>query len=945
MPLPSSSVSSLSLAGVWRLRLDREDRGVAERWFAREIADLTIPLPGSLPGHGIGDPVTLETPWVGSIFDPSYFTSAKYAPYREPGNIKVPFWLQPETYYAGVAWYQRDIQPPADRAGRRLVLRLERPHWQTTVWLGERLLGVCDSLSVAHEHELPADLGAGPHRLTVRVDNRMLVDLGKNSHSISDHTQGNWNGIVGALELRAGPITRAEDVRVYPDFKHKRVEVRGVVRGPAGSSGGGEIAAAVGPRRVATTYALADGLAEFALELDLGPDAAEWDEFTPALHDLDLTVTPTAPAAPGGAAAPGPHRTTIRFGLREIGRDGRQLLINGRPLFLRGALDCATYPRTGHPPTDLASWRAVLGVIRTHGLNHVRFHSWCPPEAAFAAADELGLYLQVEVASWPNQGTVIGDDGPLDAWIDAETERISLAYGNHPSLVLMCACNEPDGPRHQAWLGGWILRRKARDPRPLYTAGAGWPEVPENEFHIRSEPRVQHWGEGLDSRLNALPPETATDYAHFIAERAVPVVSHEIGQWCAYPNYREMAKYTGYLKPRNFEIFRASLAANGLLAQADEFLHASGKLQALCYKEDIEAALRTDRMGGFQLLGLADFSGQGTALVGVLDAFWEEKGYIRPDEFRRFCAPTVPLARLRKRVFTTDETLETVLDLAHFGAAPLAAVTPEWRLLDASGASVRDGRLATTDIEIGLRSRIGRIALPLADLVAPARYRLEVVVALGDGREAANDWNIWLYPAVVAETVSDALVTERLDETARRRLADGGTVWLALRPGQVAPDPDGGPVALGFTSIFWNTAWTNGQAPHTLGLRCDPAHPALAGFPTDAHSDWHWWHVVSRAAAMILTDLPHELRPIVQVIDDWYSNRRLGLVIECKVGRGRLIVCGADLMAADDPVNRQLLASLLRYMGGATSAPTVSLEPAQVHGLLATIPLRTSSGN
>jgi hypothetical protein len=237
-----------------------------------------------------------------------------------------------------------------------------------------------------------------------------------------------------------------------------------------------------------------------------------------------------------------------------------------------------------------------------------------PPEAAFTAADELGVYLQVEAASWPNWSTTLGDGKPVDAWLEAETERILRAYGNHPSFAFFSPCNEPGGEHAEPWLRQWVARHKAEDPRRLFTAGSGWPEAPENQYHVRPQPRIQHWKDGLDSRINKLPPETRTDYRDDISGCSVPVVSHEIGQWCAYPNFAEITKYTGYLKPRNFEIFRDTLAAHHLAGQAQDFLIASGKLQILCYKEDIESALRTPEMGGFQLLGLSDFPGQGTAL-------------------------------------------------------------------------------------------------------------------------------------------------------------------------------------------------------------------------------------------------------------------------------------------------------------------------------------------
>ncbi|HYC70833.1 MAG TPA: hypothetical protein VEB66_06480 [Opitutaceae bacterium] len=922
-PVFMHAIETIDLAGEWQVALDRADRGLAENWPRHALRGQPIRLPGSLQQARIGDEVGVETRWTGGIFDKSYYTAAAFAPYREPGNIKVPFWLQPDTHYVGAAWYQRTIEVPAAWAGRRIVLTLERPHWSTSVWLDDRAIGADDANSVAHVHDLGDRIAPGRHVLTIRVDNRLHVDPGENSHSVSDHTQGNWNGIVGRIELTATAAVWIEDLQLHPDAATRIVAVRGHLGRTAGQPWpkSALLAGSAGGSGVQPLAIDDDG--SFAAEYKFAAGAALWDEFSPAVHSL-------AVALDNGEGR------EARFGFRRIGAHGRQLVINGRKLFLRGALDCAIFPKSGHPPTDVPSWRRVLGVIQAHGLNHVRYHSWCPPEAAFVAADELGLYLQVEVASWPNWSTTLGDGKPVDAWIDAETERIRRAYGNHPSFVFLAAGNEPSGARHEAWLAGWVTRQKAADPRRLYTAGAGWPEIPPNDFHIRSEPRIQQWGAGLASRINALPPETRTDYGDFIHERTVPVVAHEIGQWCVYPNFAEMAKYTGYLKPRNFEIFRASLEANGLGRQAHDFLVASGKLQALCYKEEIEAALRTRSMGGFQLLGLQDFPGQGTALVGVLDPFWEEKGYVSPEQFRRFCNRTVPLARLDKRVFTADEHLAADVEISHFGAAPLAAATARWALVDDRGQAVAQGIFPARDVEIGAQNRLGRVELSLAGLPAPARYRLGVTL---DGTPFANDWDVWVYPApaeVVEPVPPGITVASQLDAAAVARLEAGETVWLMLGPGQIRGDAVKGPIALGFSPIFWNTAWTNGQAPHTLGLLCDPRHPALAAFPTDAHSNWQWWYPIKKAAPMLLDGLPDGLRPIVQVIDDWSTNRRLALAFEARVGGGRLLVTSINFLEPVlDPVRRQLRASLLAYVAGEAFRPTESLSIEQVRQVVA----------
>ena len=925
-----------SLAGTWRFQLDRSDLGIGERWFARDLPK-RVQLPGSLPAQGIGDPVSVDTKWMGGIVDQSWFTAPEYAPYRQPGHVKIPFWLQPDTYYAGVAWYQREIEIPGEWVNKRVVLTLERPHWATHVWLDERDLGACDSLSTSHEYELGTGLRLGRHRLTIRVENRLIVDIGINSHSISDHTQGNWNGIVGELSLKATPAVYLDDLQLYPGAKDGEVTCVARLGNATDTPGTGNLLVSYlnssitahrgtgNPQRLAqvpVSWSATGALVKLAFELPAHAREA-WDEFNPQLHPLNFELSTG-------------DSKTINYGFRKLATQGTQFTINGRPTFIRGTLECCIFPKTGHPPTDVDSWKRILRIARSYGLNLLRFHSWCPPEAAFVAADELGFYYQVEIASWANQSTSLGDGKPVDQWLYREAERILKTYGNHPSFLLMPYGNEPGGRNASAYLAQWVDHWKAADPRRLYTSGSGWPQLPENDFHVTPDPRIQAWGAGLKSRINAKPPETCTDYRDYISKRSVPIISHEIGQWCVYPNFDEIPKYTGYLKPKNFEIFRDSLKAHHMRGLAHEFLLASGKLQVLCYKEEIESALRTPGMGGFELLDLHDFPGQGTALVGVLDPFWQEKGYVTAAEYSRFCNRTVPLARLAKRVFTTDERLTADLEVAHFGSAPIKGAQIHWCLVNERGRVVAGANLFSKEILLGNGTPLGHIEYTLKELAAPAKYRLVVSIKPPEPKAIAfeNDWDIWVYPAKVDTSVPTGItVASSLDSATVSALDAGGKVLLLIPPTRVKGDGHG-KVALGFSSIFWNTAWTGRQPPHTLGILCDPKNPALADFPAEYHSNWQWWYLVSQGGAMILDDLPPQLRPTVQVIDDWVTNRKLALIFEARVGFGKLMVCSIDLRHDDNPVSRQMLHSLLRYISGPHFNPSIAVSAEQIKSLM-----------
>ena len=937
LPLASSTQN---LAGSWAVQLDPSGKGVYYRWFDRAL-EQSLNLPGSLQAQGFGDDPTPLTRWIGDVVDRDWFSEPRYAPYRSPENFKLPFWLQTEKHFRGRAWYQRRIHIPEAWRGRRITLFLERPHWETRVWLDDQCLGANNSLSAPHVYELPAHVEPGEHFLTIRVDNEMIVDVGSNAHSVSEHTQSNWNGIVGRIELRAGSPVFLDDVRIFPNAAARSVRVDARIRSTLAHEAQVALHAACGAAQFSERLAVAPGESRtISFELALGPDAALWDEFTPHLHDLAVRL------AGDSAGIDLADERALRFGLRDVGVVGTQIAINGRPTFLRGTLECCIFPRTGYPPTDVDSWRRIFAVARAHGLNQLRFHSWCPPEAAFVAADEAGVYLQIECPVWANQGATIGEGGPLDAWIYEEAHRIVREFGNHPSFIMMAHGNEPAGRIHE-FLGRWVSYWSHFDPRRLYTSAAGWPILPENQYHNIPEPRVQAWGEELRSRINARPPETLTDYTDWVRRLDKPIVSHEIGQWCAYPNFDEIEKYTGVLKARNFEIFRDSLQANHMGDQAHDFLIASGKLQTLCYKEDIESAMRTPGFAGFHLLDLHDFPGQGTALVGVLDAFWESKGYVSAEEYRRFCDATVLLARMPKRYWRSSETFEARLDVAHFGAAALSDAVASWQLVDDAGAVVARGELPPQQVPIGNGTALGELRIPLAGLTPARRYRL---VAALPAANSENDWDIWVFAdRVDAAPPADVFVAHAFDDAARARLAAGGKVLLLLPPQSVRTTS-----TVGFSSVFWNTSWTRkapgravvgqlspgksaakGQAPHTLGILCDPQHPTFTHFPTSFHSDWQWWELIHGAAAMTLDHMPPALRPLVQPIDTWFDNHRLGLLFEARVCAGSLMVCSMDLHTNLDEriVARQFLHSLFAYMSSPAFAPAVALDEEQIRGL------------
>ena len=890
------AAETLDLAGTWQVALDRQDVGVAQGWATQSFAD-TLTLPGSLQAQGFGDDPSVDTAWTANVMDRSWWTSPDFAAYRQPGNVKIPCWLQPRKHYVGVAWYRRTVDVPAAWAGKRLTLSLERVHWSSRLWLDGTEIGGQDSLSAPHVYDLTGRLTPGSHALSLRIDNRMLVDVGNWAHSVSDHTQSNWNGVIGRLAVTATSPAAIANLRTFPDVAARAVRVE--VDVAAIAPGTGEVR--VGDQRTPVTWTAAGGTA--TLTVPLGADAALWDEFHPVLHPLTVHLT-------GDQAD---DTRTVSVGLREVGRSPQRMLtINGQDILLRGTLECCIFPQTGYPPTDVASWTRILDICRDHGLNHLRFHSWCPPTAAFQAADERGFYLQVEVAAWCQ----VGEGKPIDAWVEAETARIIAEHGNHPSLILLMVGNEmlPYGKAHEGrdrLLSAWSTTWSARDPRRLYAGSTLTTSVAGDQF------RVSSGSYGEKSWATGTYTSGSTSLPHLV---------HEMGQYGVFPDFRVLDRPVGFLQPKNFEIFRDRLRASGLEGKAAEFLHASGKLQALCYKEDIEAVLRAPDVAGYQLLDLHDFPGQGTALVGVLDAEWNEKGYITPAEYRRFAGASVVLATL-PRVLTDDQRVEVTLGFSHFGPTALRQVTPTWSVVADDGRVVAQGHLPPRDLPRGRNLDVGRLAI---DPLAPGRYRLQVQMDA-----VTNDWPIDVVPATTAIDIPPGveLATSPTDAVLQR-VADGATVVLCAADLGVNQPPGA------FVPVFWNRQWFPSQKTMTLGLLLDPRHPALAGFPTADHTTWVWKDVVERSSCLPVTGWP-EAAVIARWIDDWNTSRSLALIAECRIGSGRLVVAAVDAQQdlGKRPATRHLVRRLLAYAATPACAPTHALALAQAQTLLQQAPM------
>lgn len=890
--------NSIDLSGQWQVSLD------SLQTFQ------TISLPGNLDLAGIGTPNTL-TPAL-----------------TKPQLLH----LTRKHRFVGAAFYRRTIDVSKEMANKPLTLTLERIVWQSQVWIdGKKLAGEVESLTTPHQYTLLEGLKAGKHEVLIRIDNRKRYDMSTQemAHAYTDETQVKWNGILGKMTLKAENLVKVLSVQTFPDVARMSVKVitRLVRTLPKGKKHKGVLSLEVTgtPATTAATEKVGISSISFPVTVDqdtitvektlpLGDKAKLWDEFSPYVYGLTARFTK-------GKTLMAADSTT--FGMRDIRVKDGHLAVNGHRIFLRGTLECCIFPLTGCPPTDEAGWEKVFGSAKSWGLNHLRFHSYCPPEAAFRVADRLGFYLQIELPVW---SLTIGQDPAMNRFLYDEYKRIIANYGNHPSFCLLSAGNElqPDF----RFLNDFVSYMKQHDPRHLYTTtsftfeeGHGKQPEPADQYFV-TQWTEKGWvrGQGV---FDAEQPNFNKDYRQATTDIHTPLISHEIGQYSVYPNLEEIKKYTGTLDPLNFKAIRDDLQAKGLIGKAADYLLASGKLAVQLYKEEIERAMKTPKFDGFQLLGLQDFSGQGTALVGLVDAFWDNKGLTDERYFRQFNAPVTPLARFEKATWRSDETFRADVEIANYGKDDIMGKPVTWQLSDIEGKVVGQGQLAAKDIIQGKVTSIGAIEVALAEVKDASQLTLQVNVK---DTEWMNTWSIWVYPADLRLPKTDVVTTQDLN-AAMEALKKGQKVLFSPKKENVKG------LEGKFLPVFWSPVHFPRQAG-TMGLLVSPTHPALAHFPTEMHSNWQWWNLVKRSRVMNIDSI-RGAYPIVEDVDNFTNNRRLCSVFEARCGQGKLVVSSMDVLSDSEgkPEVKQMLYSLLCYMTSSDFNPTGSMSLEELSSL------------
>lgn len=839
--------AALDLSGSWKVFL-----GAGK-------ADTSGNVPDSVFREGIKLPGTLEENRKGKQVKD---TSSAY--------------LNQSWQYTGAAWYQKEIDIPESWRGKELQLYLERTK-VSTVWLDGRKVGRSALLSAPQVHILGEKAVPGKHRLTICIDNSpQLVAVG-GAHALSAHTQTNWNGIIGKIELKALSQLRIERLKIKPDAAGRTVVVELYIRNRTRQNVVVKIESFLPDRRhqvppLQLKLRLHNGDTLFRVAYPMGAGAVLWSEYNPALYTMRVSLLRNKSLMDTVSAG---------FGLRDFRPSGTQFSVNGAVTFLRGKNDGCIFPLTGYPPTDVATWRKLYRTAKSYGINHYRFHSYTPPEAAFEAADLEGLYLQAELPNWANFSL---KDTAHIRFQYREARAILDTYGNHPSFVMCSLGNELGGD--EAVHSKMVEDLKAYDDRVLYTQGTNAfyndPHPGKNDdFWVTMRTGKEDQKSTTDVRgafatteaigngiLNSLPPSTRRNFSA-VKDLSLPVIGHETGQYQSYPDYTEIPKYTGILRPLNLEIFKRRLEEKGMGNQAHDFFRASGMFSALLYREEVEMALRTPGFAGFQLLDLQDYPGQGTALVGLLNVFMENKGLISAETFRSFNNDVVLQLLMDKYTWTNNETYTANVQLVNYSLQNLDAEKIKWSVVrPADNEVLATGEFAPGQAAAGGIHPAGKIVLPLYKIKQACKLMVKLQIP-GSGYRA--EYPIWVYPSDIDLEV---------------------------------------PVGV------------------SIAGRID-------AFPTEFHTNWQWWSLLKNSRPLILDSTESGYRPIVQVIDNIDRNHKLGLVFEFKTGKGRLLVSMINLPALlDKPEARQLYHSMLKYISSDQFKPSAQLSPGQLNKLL-----------
>ena len=881
----------LDLSGKWSFQKQEPTDSREEAYFLTDSAtEGDFMVPGSTIENGIGD---------------SYI----YDHELTPANVQH---LRKKKSFIGKLWLRRTFTMSDLSDDKQYTLVFERVMWQSRVWLNGHYLGSDDSLSTPHRFDLTNFLKE-ENELIVCIDNQDIHQINTTPSAYTEETQSIWNGLVGKCVIEESEIGEPK-LKVSANYEKKQVSIDFLYDN----------------RKVKEASFLRcsvslEGQLLDEVELPMGNQSqmthsfslqefSEWDEFEPTLYEVTVEITNNQKVL---------YQTTEEIGFRKWSNEKQQLLLNDHPAFLRGTIDCCIFPMTGYPPTDEKAWEKIFHTIKDHGLNHVRFHSWCPPEAAFKVADRLGLYLQVEGPIWLDEWMTfkLGDKSDHYTFFLEESRRIVVEYGHHPSFCFFSCGNEIRGDYDILRTIVKELRKMA--PQILYTLTTNWDREidPEDDLFIaQTADKIPLRGQ---YELDKMVETTQLSFDEAVAKREVPILSHEVGQYHIYPRLAEITKYTGNLQPINLLAIQEDLNRKQMGKYASAFTRASGKLAFNLYKDDIEAALRTKKLGGYQLLGLNDFSGQSTATVGLLDVFWEDKGLMKTSDYKQFSAPLVHLAIMDKRIFSSTDEITIKIQIANY-YHPVDCGHLSWQIASEDTVYVTGSQ--RVDVPLGLTTLDQEINWNDAESIKENKQlTLSCSFETKEKEVFTNSWRIWIFPKA-DEKKTDILESDELTEELLKQVANGKKLLLSPKEERIRAAEK-----IHYFPVFWSPV--HFKSKDNCGLMVHNEHALFQHFPSLDYADYQWKDLVTNAFSVPFTTLSEDFEPIVQAVPNFFNHKKMFALAEFNYGKGKIMLCSLNIQD-ESLVNKSFKQALLNYMASNEFVPNYELSSKELKTIL-----------
>ncbi len=829
--------------------------------------------------------------------------------------------------YEGLARISRTVTF-TEKPGKRLFLEVERAR-ELRLFIDETEIEYyqAPSLSTPHIFEVTGYLN-GTHVLTIVSDNRYVGfprEAILASNAASDHTQTNWNGLLGYVRLREEEESFVDSVLVLPSGRTVSLYLE--ISSKEAKTGTLCITSPALTQIYEETVSLKAGISGFRINtLPLLSDIEKWDEENGRLYELTASLN--------GA------EKTVSFGVRDFeATEKGTITCNYRNVFLRGESDFAVYPETGYAPTDVPSWREILRAYQEYGVNFVRFASHVPPEAAFCAADELGMFLMAELSQEGDRNAFSREEA--SDYYRLELSRVLRTLGNHPSFVMLSFGTGLRITSGGAETASELLKlARTMDPTRLYSLSS------DLSVSSDAQSRLQDTGDfimasgilgkPLRNIVNQPYLNTEAQYrsavkmargeGHYSSVNPLtPMISFEAGQYLMLPDLREIDLFSGFLQPDNMICMREDAKEAGLLPNWNRVLSAGGELALQSFRLEAENAFRTAALSGAVLRGLKDYPGKGGGFYGMMNTHLQKKPFpfADPKRFSAFFGPVLLMASYDRYTYEAGETFRAAVSVFHYGRENLnMQVTCTLTCRETSFTETFEEKRVRT----GGITEIGEFETVLPE---PGEYLL----TLKCGR-LANTYPVYVYPAAIPICPESVYEADCLDEKVLQVLSGGKTVFLTP-----PSDPEYLPesVPAGFSgAAFFEKDQNEGR--ETSGMMIDTAHPLFENFPTKEYPTLQW-HDIALSRAVIL---PRRMKTVISETDAPDQNRCLARLFEFRLGGGNVLFSSLGLKEKlGRPEVRALLNCIYAYLESYDFSPVQEMKIDEVRRLLKESPVDT----